>query len=803
MSTAVRANAAGPTGDARPDPGQARVRLRIAVSGLVQGVGFRPFVYATATELHLTGSVINDSAGVLIDIEGERTRTEAFVHRLTQRPPPLAIVEQVSVSEEPAIGGTGFHIGQSASAVAGRTLASPDVATCRECLSDMANPADRRYRHPFVSCTNCGPRFTIITALPYDRATTTMVDFAMCGPCRAEYTDPTDRRFHAQPIACRDCGPRLELIMRDGAALAGDDAVLAESRRLLMAGAILAIKGLGGYHLACDASNEQAVSLLRRRKRRGDKPFAIMVADIDAARWFAEVGDDEAGLLTDPARPIVLLDRRACSQAEPVGLTRIHDIAPSVAPGSPDLGIMLSYTPLHSLLFGLPGDPQSPTALVMTSGNLSGEPIITDDDDARELLAPMVDGWLLHDRRIHVPCDDSVSRVVDGEPLPIRRSRGYAPLPIALPAEVGPTLAVGADLKNTCCIGDGRYAWLSQHIGDMDDLRSVKTLEHTAAQLAMLTGVAPTVLVSDRHPGYHSADWARRHRQDRDISTVQHHHAHVCAVMAEHGHDGGTPVIGIAFDGTGFGDDGAVWGGEVLITTYNGFERFAQLAYVPLPGGDAAVERPYRMALAHLRAAGVEWNSGLACVKGCPPAERSVLDAQLASGFGCVPTSSIGRLFDAIAAIAGVRQVAGYEAQAAIELEGLSRSITINPDDAYRFSLAAGPGATPMQADPAPVIHGAAADALAGVRPGVIGARFHAAAVALVIELAVRAREAHGLHTVALSGGVFQNALLLGGACPGLRREGFTVLRHRRVPPNDGGLALGQLMAGARHVTGS
>ncbi len=801
MSTAVRDNAAGAPGDPREDSGQPRVHLRIAVSGLVQGVGFRPFVYATATELHLTGSVINDSSGVLIDIEGERPRTEAFVRRLTQCPPPLAIVEQVSVIEGPPIGGTGFHIGDSAHAAAGRTLASPDVATCRDCLTDMANPADRRYRHPFVSCTNCGPRFTIISALPYDRATTTMAAFAMCGLCQAEYTDPTNRRFHAQPIACRDCGPRLELMVRDGAALAGDDAALAETRRLLATGAILAIKGIGGYHLACDASNEQAVWTLRERKRRGDKPFAVMVADIDAARLIVDIGGDEADLLADPARPIVLLGRHARSPAEPARLTRIHDIAPSVAPGSPDLGIMLPYTPLHSLLFGMPGDPPSPTALVMTSGNLSGEPIITDDDDARELLAPMVDGWLRHDRRIQLPCDDSVSRIVDGEPLPIRRSRGYAPLPIALPVSVGPTLAVGADLKNTCCIGDGRYAWLSQHIGDMDDLRSVDTLEQTAGQLAMLTGVTPGQLVSDRHPGYRSATWARGHRQGRDLSTVQHHHAHICSVMAEHGHNGCTAVIGIAFDGTGFGDDGAVWGGETLIATYDEFDRFAQLAYVPLPGGDAAVERPYRMALSHLRAAGVEWNSALACVANCPPAERSFLDTQLTSGFGCVPTSSMGRLFDAVSAIAGVRQVAAYEAQAAIELEGLARHESVDPDDAYRFSLSAGSATAPVLADPAPLIRAAAADALAGVRPGVIGARFHMAVIGLIVALAVRARAAHDLHTVALSGGVFQNALLLGGACPALRRQGFTVLRHRRGPTNDGGLALGQLMAGGRQLT--
>ncbi|HEY4991620.1 MAG TPA: carbamoyltransferase HypF, partial [Nakamurella sp.] len=638
MSTAIRRDpAAGSAGQPRPDPD--RVRVRIAVAGLVQGVGFRPYVYAIATELHLTGSVRNDSFGVLIDVEGERPRTDAFVVRLREHPPPLAIVEHIDVTEQPVRGGTGFNIGDSGSATGGRTLASADVATCRECLADMADPANRRYRHPFVSCTNCGPRFTIITALPYDRASTTMAAFDMCDPCRAEYTDPADRRFHAQPIACRDCGPRLELIMGDGSGLRGDDEVLAETRRLLGAGAILAIKGLGGYHLVCDASDERAVATLRRRKQRGDKPFAVMVPDVDTARLFVDVMDDEVALLTSPARPIVLVSRRhhddlRSVHGHPAPGTAGPTIAPSVAPGSPDLGMMLPYTPLHTLLFGLPGDDTAPRALVMTSGNISGEPIITDDADAAELLRPIVDGWLRHDRRIQVPCDDSVSRVVDGEPLPIRRSRGYAPLPVVLPADVAPSLAVGADLKNACCIGEGRYAWMSQHIGDMDDMRSLGTLERTVGQLEMLTGVRPERLVSDRHPGYRSAGWARRHRQDRELRTVQHHHAHICSVLAEHGHDGTVPVIGIAFDGTGFGTDGAVWGGEVLIAGYQEFERFAHLAYVPLPGGNAAVQRPYRMALSHLRSAGVPWNPQLACVAHCPPAELSVLQTQLTSGFG-------------------------------------------------------------------------------------------------------------------------------------------------------------------------
>ncbi len=779
MSTAVRPGAALPSAGTRG-------RCRVLVTGLVQGVGFRPFVYAAATELHLTGSVINDSAGVVIEVEGDLAGVNAFLSRLERDAPPLAIVENLAVVAMPVRGGTGFHIGESTVGATARTLASPDVATCGDCLADLADPGNRRYRHPFVTCTNCGPRFTIITALPYDRAGTTMAGFEMCADCRGEYTDPADRRFHAQPIACNACGPRLALV-EPGAPRLADRAAMAGARRLLRLGRILAVKGLGGYHLVCDAANEAAVAELRRRKRRGDKPFAVMAADLGAAAGLAQLAGDEKDMLAGLARPIVLLARLDDVPAR---------VAPSVAPGSPDLGVLLPYTPVHTLLFGLPGDAPSPQVLVMTSGNISGEPIITDDDEALDLLGPIVDGWLSHDRRIQVPCDDSVSRVVDGEPLPIRRSRGYAPLPIALPCPVEPTLAIGADLKNTCCIGEGGYAWMSQHIGDMDDLRSVETLTLTAGHLTMLTGVQPGAVVSDRHPGYRTTGWAAR--QPLPVVQVQHHHAHICSVLAEHRWPGDQPVIGIAFDGTGFGSDGAVWGGEVLISRYRDFERFAHLSYVPLPGGDAAVERPYRMALSHLDAAAVPWSAALPCVRQCPPAELMVLRRQLSSGFGCVPTSSMGRLFDAISALAGVRQVAAYEGQAAVELEGVSRPFLGRTGGAgYAFAFVEG---SELLADPAPVIRAAAADAAAGLAAGEIGARFHRAVIDLIGELAVRARRSIGLSTVALSGGVFQNAVVLGGACDVLRRNGFTVLRHRRVPPNDGGLALGQLAAaGARN----
>jgi hydrogenase maturation protein HypF len=765
-----------------------RVRRRLVVRGVVQGVGFRPFVYATAAELSLSGSVCNDSGGVVIEIEGAADDVARFSRRIAEQPPPLAIVESVESTSVAVCGGTGFRIESSSSGGQARTLASPDVATCPDCLRELADPSDRRFRHPFITCTNCGPRFTIIEDLPYDRAATTMGSFAMCDQCSAEYTDPADRRFHAQPIACPRCGPRLELVTRTGEPRAGE-AALAEARRLLAAGAIVAVKGLGGYHLACDAGNDTAVAELRRRKQRGDKPFAVMARDLATACRLVELDRVEEALLTGSRRPIVLLARR---QGEP-SAPAVSDL---VAPRNRDLGVMLPYTPLHTLLFGLDGDVPQLGVLVMTSGNLSGEPISYNDADALHRLDGLADAWLRHDRAIKVPCDDSVTRVVDGEELPIRRSRGYAPLPVALPVDVQPTLAVGAELKNTCCLAEGRYAWLSSHIGDMDDLATLDAFGATERHLERLTGVTPELLVADRHPGYRSSRWAYTSAAGRPVHAVQHHHAHLAAVMAEHGLDGSEPVIGVAFDGTGYGDDGAVWGGEVVIADYKGFSRFAQLGYVWLPGGDAAVHRPYRMALAHLAAAGIPWEPDLPPVQACPKVERDVLAHQLETGFGCTRTSSMGRLFDAVAALAGVRQVVDYEAQAAIELEAQARDASAG-ERSYRLDPGEGANGDPLVADPSPLLRAVVADVRDGVPAGVVGCRFHAALVCFVREVACRARESLGLRTVALTGGVYQNALLLSQSRTALRSDGFTVLCHRQVPPNDGGLALGQVLVGS------
>jgi hydrogenase maturation protein HypF len=749
-----------------------RVRSRVLVTGVVQGVGFRPFVYSLARELGLSGQVGNTAAGVVAEVEGPAAAVAAFADRIDTDAPPLAVVSSVTPQPLPPLGGTEFTILDS-TAGAGRTLVSPDVATCADCWAEFADPSDRRYRHPFISCTNCGPRFTIITGLPYDRPATTMAGFPLCPDCAREYADPADRRFHAQPIACPACGPRLRL-SRPGLETTYDEDALAGAHGLLVDGAILAVKGLGGFHLVCDARDQAVVTTLRKRKDRGDKPFAVMAADLETARRIAVVDAAEEELLTGPRRPIVLLRRKAGAA-----------VAEAVAPSNPDLGVMLPYTPVHRLLFDRPG----PRVLVMTSGNLSGEPIVTTDDQAMIRLAGLADAWLGHDRPIHVPCDDSVVRIVDGRELPVRRSRGYAPFPIDLPMPVRPALAVGGDLKNTFCLGDGQYAWLSAHVGDMDDLATLQAFERAERQLEELTGVRPEVFVTDKHPAYRSRQWAQLNAAGRPVVGVQHHHAHIASVLAEHRHQG--RVIGFAFDGTGYGDDGAVWGGEVLLADFDGFVRAAHLRYVPLPGGDAGVRNPCRMALSHLRAAGLPWDPGLPSVRACRRPELELLEAQLDKDIACAPTSSMGRLFDAVSSLAGVCHRAGYEAQAAIELEGL-----ISSDrelGAYEFAV------TGDEIDPAPVLAGVVRDVLTGVEPAVVSARFHQGLADLMVTLSDRIRGTEGLTTVALSGGVFVNKILLLATTRALTGAGFTVLRPRRVPPTDAGLALGQLAVAAHH----
>src|SRR3954469_4199927 len=799
-------------------------RRRVRIRGAVQGVGFRPYVRRLALELGLAGWVLNDGAGVFAAVQGPADAVEAFCRRVGGEAGAAALVEQISWAplaprhvdgfsiagsdeeasswrpgpEQPPLDRPDGSVGPDAPSgpdgpdarhapdqPRGEVLppvpAPPDVATCGPCLAELADPAGRRHRHPFVSCSACGPRFTVMTALPYDRARTTMAGFGLCEACRNEYLDPADRRFHAQIIACHDCGPVLELVEAVPGPAMGQHALeaareaairaepaLARAREILAAGGIVAVKGVGGYHLACDATDGRAVARLRQRKQRGDKPFAVLVADLPTAREIADVDDVEAGLLTSGRRPVVLLRRAGRPSLA---------VAPEVAPRNHRLGLLLPPSALHVLLLGLPGDVPGPRALVLTSGNLAGEPIVTDDDEAVRRLSGIADAWLRHDRPVHVPCDDSVSRLVAGVELPVRRPRGHAPLPVALPFEVAPVLATGGDLKNTCAVAAGRYAWLSQHVGDLDDLATQDALTASERHLEELTGVRPGLLVADAHPGYRSSAWALHHAAGRPVRRVQHHHAHVASVMGEHGLGLDDTVIGVAFDGTGFGTDGAVWGGEVLVGGYKSFRRAAHLAYVPLAGGDASVRRPYRMAMAHLRAAGVPWDDDLPAVAACPDDERRVLAHQLATGFGCVPTSSMGRLFDAVSSLVGVRHVADYAAEAAIRLESLARAL---PDATpYEFGIGPSPTEGPCLVDAGTVVRAVVADLRKGVSVARIAAGFHAGVARLVADLAERERCSTGLDVVALGGGVFQNGLLLGSTVRLLEERGFTVLRPR------------------------
>ncbi|GGW77196.1 carbamoyltransferase [Streptomyces lucensis JCM 4490] len=770
-------------------PATGPVRRRLTVRGTVQGVGFRPHVHRLAAGLSLAGFVGNTGDGVHIEVEGPAPEVDRFCELLAKQPPPLATVTGVLGEDLPATGDTGPFAIRSTERAAGRTQLPPDTATCADCLRELSDPADRRHRHPFITCTHCGPRFTIATGMPYDRAVTTMAGFPMCPACAREYRDPADRRFHAQPVACPGCGPRLGLVPADGTGIrpARDAGALAAARELLATGRILAVKGVGGYHLACDATDARAVAALRTRKERGGKAFAVMCADLPTAERIAVLTDAERAVLTGARRPIVLLRRRT----PPDGLC----LAGQVCPGSPHVGVMLPYTPVHSLLFGLPGDPPGPRALVMTSGNRSGEPIVTDDAEALTRLAGIADAWLVHDRPIASPCDDSLLRVrADGTEQVLRRSRGHVPRPLRLPVPVRPTLAVGGDLKNALCLGEGDHAWFGPHIGDMGELATLRAAERAELHLARLTGVTPRLVAADRHPGYHSAAMARTRAARLPSSTpflVQHHHAHIASAMAEHGLDGGTPVIGVAFDGTGYGDDGTVWGGEVLLADYTGYRRFGHLAPAPLPGGDAGVANPCRLALARLWAAGLPWEPELPSVVACSPAERAVLRRQLQRQVACVPTSSMGRLFDAVSSLVGVCQRARYEAQAAMELETAALAAWDGDTVAYPFGLG---GAGTVVISPTPMLRALLDDLRRGTPAAVLAARFHRGVAHAVAGVCRRARAATGLATVALTGGVFANGLLEESCAGLLAGDGFTVLRHGEVPPNDGGLALGQLM---------
>ncbi|WP_343708805.1 carbamoyltransferase HypF [Mycobacterium sp.] len=753
------------------------VRQRFTVTGVVQGVGFRPFVHRIATELGLAGFVGNDSGAVFLEVQGPGARIDEFSRRLRAEAPPLAAISAVQISDvdSDTLCDSDFRIVESNSVAGASTPIPPDVAVCDDCIAELFDPHDRRYRHPFVTCTNCGPRFTIIHTLPYDRPGTTMSAFTMCQRCAAEYHDPADRRFHAQPIACPDCGPSLWFSARAGR-VDGSDAALAATQQALAEGAVVAIKGIGGYHLACRVDDEAPVVALRARKARRAKPFAMLVADLDIARRYAHIDDTEATVLSSAARPIVLVRRR-----------RDAPLADAVAPGSPLVGVMLPYSPIHHLLLSaVPGSENPvPDALVLTSANRSDDPICFTEDAAVHCLPSLCDAVLDHDRPIHVPCDDSVVRVVDGHELPIRRSRGYAPLPVDLGRDGPAVLAVGGELKNTFCLTDGARAYLSGHIGDMETLETLRAFDRAVGQLSEIRH-QPLRLAADLHPGYHTRSWAERRAGDRPLDLIQHHHAHVVSLLAEHGRIG-EPVIGVSFDGTGYGCDHTIWGGEILELGPDShrFVRVGHLLPVPLPGGDAAVRNPWRMALSQLWTAGIDWTPDLPPVTAATPAELRLTRSQLESGTGCVRCSSMGRLFDAVASLLGVRQRIDYEGQAAIELEALADSIGDAAGPTLRMAVR--PDGI---IDPGDMLRVMVSALREGVQPAVLAAEFHRA-VAVAVTEAV-GQVAGPLRLVGLTGGVFQNVLLLRWCRQRLQHAGFEVLIHHMVPPNDGGLALGQ-----------
>jgi hydrogenase maturation protein HypF len=768
-------------------------------------------VYNLATRLGLKGWVKNTSAGVDIEAEGDETALQEFLRLLRDSAPPLARIDSLTFAWRGPNGHfSTFEILHSEAQPEAFQPISPDVSICADCLRELFDPADRRYRYPFINCTNCGPRFTIIRDIPYDRPNTTMAAFSLCPDCQREYTDPTDRRFHAQPVACPACGPTVWLERNHADSwerfAENDEAILA-TRELLRQGKIVAIKGLGGFHLACDATNPQAVAELRRRKLRVDKPFALMMPDLATIERHCFLNPAEREVLTSAARPIVLLQRRPEAK-----------IASEVAPGVETLGVMLPYTPLHYLLFADPH--RQPLTfdlppLVMTSGNLSEEPIASDNAEARRRLSALADAFLFHNREIYIRCDDSVVRVVSrnrgqakqetvapqagqrptAQLYPLRRARGYAPFPLKLPWPAPPLLATGAELKNTFCLIHETYAFLSHHIGDMENYETLHSFAQGVEHFERLFRVKPMALACDLHPDYLATRYAlaRAEQENLPLLRVQHHHAHIAACMAEHGLDGSRPVIGLAFDGTGYGEDGAIWGGEILLADYRSFQRLAHLEYFPLPGGDAAIRKPARTALALLWALGLDWEEALPPVTEFCAQARSLLRAQLEKRLNTPLTSSLGRLFDAAAALAGVRQRVNYEAQAAIELEAW-----VDPAEG---------GAYPFGLDQAEIRVRSAfsaliGDVLAGVPLPKIAARFHNG-LAEVFRVAVKHFAAEtGVGEVVLSGGVWQNITLLQRTLALLQEEGFVVYLHQKVPTNDGGLALGQAAIAASRLRG-
>ena len=762
-------------------------RTRVRVDGTVQGVGFRPYVYRLAGELGLSGFVLNDARGVLLEVEGADADVACFLARLGPEAPSLAVVERVVTEElEPTCAG-GFSIRESPHGEAADAPVAPDTATCEACLVELFDPGDRRFRYPFINCTNCGPRFTIIRGVPYDRPLTTMAAFSMCARCRAEYEDPGDRRFHAQPNACPDCGPAVALLDAAGqrAPTAGARDALHAAALALREGRILAVKGLGGFHLACRADDAAAVAALRARKHREDKPFALMAASIQAAGSLVALGAQERALLTRPERPIVLAPRVARAP-----------VADAVAPGSPELGVMLPYSPLHHLLLDDAG-----TTLVLTSGNLSDEPIAYRDEDAIERLAGVADLFLLHNRPIQTRTDDSVVRLVEvasrARTAFVRRSRGYVPGSLALPGGTpAPLLACGAELKNTFCLAKGRRAWVGHHIGDLENYETLSSFVEGIAHFERLFAVEPTIVAHDMHPEYLSTKYAIE-RDGVRLLAVQHHHAHLAACLGEHRELGS--AVGAIFDGSGYGTDGTLWGGEFLCGDVGDFRRVGMLMPVRLPGGAGAIRQPWRMACAWLATA-------LGGEPAIPSALTALVDesawrqvvALMRTGVNSPVTTSMGRLFDAVAALCGLRAAVNYEGQAAIELEA-----ACDPAERGRYPIELATSGELVVLDPRETVLAIAAEVAAGIPVGVIAARFHNTIARGTVQACRQLASAGATDLVVLSGGVFQNRRLLETSAAGLDAAGLRVLTPELLPGNDGGIAFGQAVVAARRATTS
>jgi hydrogenase maturation protein HypF len=759
-------------------------RLQIAVTGIVQGVGFRPFIYQLAKRHELAGYVSNTSDGVIIEAEGEEAKLRDFLNAIKREAPPLALITGVTSEPVPPAASADFAIRESASDAERTALISPDVCTCGDCLRELLDPADRRHRYPFINCTNCGPRYTITTDLPYDRANTTMRAFEMCGDCRREYEDPMNRRFHAQPNACWECGPGVFLTDAAGSRLDCDDPIRAATE-LLQDGKILAVKGLGGFHLAVDATNDDGVKELRGRKMREEKPFAAMAPDIASIERFCLVSDGEKELLESPNRPIVLLAKRPD-----------NPISERVAPRNKYFGVMLPYTPLHYVLLS-----DGFLALVMTSANPSDEPIVIDNDEALERLAGLADYFLMHDRDIFIQNDDTVARVVNGAPVIVRRSRGYAPRPVFLKEPAESVLACGPELKNTVCLLKGKNAFLSQHIGDLKTAETFAVFKKTIEHMKRIFEVAPRIIAYDMHPDYLSTRYAMElEEQDSDgprFVAVQHHHAHIVSCMADRGIEG--PVIGLALDGTGYGDDGRIWGGEILVADELSYRRAGHFEYVPMPGGDAVIKEPWRMALSYLHHTYGKslWNLDIDFVRDIARDKAEILLGMIDKGVNSVLTSSCGRLFDAVAALAGVRHTITYEGQAACELEGIMAE-----DDAgsYPCAIRAEGHDTAFLLCFGDTIRAIVSDLQRGVDAATISRRFHRAVADALKEACIMVRDSDRLERVVFSGGVFQNVYLLSTLSAELAALGFDVYTHSAVPNNDGCIALGQAVIAARRA---